>query len=177
MQSPLVAVFLAVIALSAVLQAGFVAALAMVLRLGNRKLDEMEAQFEADLVPQIRHAARLTDRAVALSEASLAHAQRVDGLVTEATRRAARYLDHATVRFGAYAERTAVRVETRLSARAERIRAHPLLQKLSGVASLVRGVQRALEVWQAAGAEPEVDDDYEEDDVSNPDADPDPSPA
>ncbi|HEV7500775.1 MAG TPA: hypothetical protein VGQ33_12265, partial [Vicinamibacteria bacterium] len=104
-------------------------------------------------------------------------AQRMDGVVADASRRAARYLDDATVRFGAYAERTAVRVETRLSARADRIRAHPLLQKLSGAAALVRGVQRALDVWQAAEAEVDVDEDYDEEDGASPAADPDPSPA
>jgi hypothetical protein len=178
-QSPLVAVFLAVIALTAVLQAGFLAALAIALRMGSRKLDEMEAQFETDVVPQIRNAARLADRAAALSEKSLAQAERMHGLVADASRRAERYLDDATVRFGAAVERTAVRVDTRLSARADRIRAHPLLQKLSGAAALVRGVQRALEVWQAAGTEPDVDvdEDYDEDDGASPDTDADPSPA
>src|SRR5258708_37997366 len=47
MDSPLVVVFLAVIALTALLQAGSVAAIAVMMRAGNQKLDEFEEKFEA----------------------------------------------------------------------------------------------------------------------------------
>jgi hypothetical protein len=183
MDSPLVVVFLAVIALAALVQAGFVGALAYALRMGSRKLDLLEEQFEKGVVPQIRNAARLSDRAAALSEKSLAQARRVDVLVADASRRAERYLDDATVRFGSAVERTALRVDAHLASRAERVRAHPLLQRLSGAAALVRGVQRALEMWQATAAtadgREEDDDEGFEDDGSSPVGGPpaDPSPA
>jgi hypothetical protein len=160
--SPLVVVFLAVIALTALLQAGFVGYLAFGLRMGRRKLDLLEEQFETDVVPQIRNAAKLSDRAAALSERSLAQAYRVDGLVADASRRAERYLDDATVRFGSTLERTALRVDGHLASRAARIRAHPLLQRLSGAAALVRGVQRALEMWQATAVPDDGDGAYED---------------
>jgi hypothetical protein len=160
--SPLVVVFLAVIALTALLQAGFVGYLAYGLRMGRRKLDLLEEQFEKDVVPQIRNAAKLSDRAAALSEKSLAQAYRVDGLVADASRRAERYLDDATARFGSTLERTALRVDADLASRAARVRAHPLLQRLSGAAALVRGVQRALEMWQATAAPGDGDGAYED---------------
>ena len=96
MDSPLVVVFLAVIALTALLQAGFVGALAFAMRTGNRKLADIEETFEQSVVPQIRSAARLTAKAAELSEKSLAQALRVDTLVADASRKAERYLDEAT---------------------------------------------------------------------------------
>lgn len=182
MQSPLVVVFLVVIALSALLQAGFVGALAIGVRMGRRKLDELEAQFETGVVPQIRNAAKLTDRAAALSERSLAQARRVDGLLADATVRTERYLDAATVRFGSAVERTALRVDDHVSARMARAAGHPLLRKLSSAVAVARGVQRALAVWQAAAATGDGDeieeDDYDDDGFpaeGEPPADPSPA--
>jgi hypothetical protein len=63
MESPLVVIFLAVISLTALLQAGCVAYLAFGLRLGNQKLGDFEETFETGLMPQIREAAKLTNRA------------------------------------------------------------------------------------------------------------------
>ena len=52
MESPLVVAFLAVIALTALLQAGFVAAVAFGVRLGNRKLGDFEESFETAVSPR-----------------------------------------------------------------------------------------------------------------------------
>lgn len=98
MNGPLVVVFLAIIALTALLQAGFVGALAYAARLGTRKLDEFEEKFDASVAPRIRQAARMTDKAAALTEKSLDQARRVDDLVDDASRRAERYLDDAAER-------------------------------------------------------------------------------
>ena len=152
MESPLVVVFLAVIALTALLQAGFVGALAFGLRAGNQKLAEMETSFEASVVPQIRSAARLTAKAADLSEKSLAQAQRVDTLVADASRSAERYLDEASVKLEGAVERAAVRVDTELAVRSARVREHKILRKLSSASAFVTGLQRALEVWQASAA-------------------------
>src|SRR5207237_9096721 len=78
MNGPLVVVFLAVIALTALLQAAFVGALAFGLRLGRRKMREAEEKFEAAVVPRIRDAARLANSAARLSEKSLRQARRGD---------------------------------------------------------------------------------------------------
>ena len=108
MDSPLVAVFLAVIALTALLQAGSVAAIAIAVRVGNQKLDQFEEKFEAGVVPQIRNAARLTEKAAEIAEKSLAQAQRADGLVAGASRKAERYMDQAAASLENAATRAAI---------------------------------------------------------------------
>lgn len=171
MDSPLVVVFLAVIAVTALLQAGFVGALAFSLRTGNQKLAEMEASFEQSVVPQIRSTARLTAKAADLAEKSLAQARRVDILVGDASRNAERYLDEASVKLEGAVERAAVRVDSEISLRSARVREHPILRKLSTASAFVTGLQRALEVWQATAANGDdeddeaVYDDEEDDDI------------
>lgn len=175
MESPLVAVFLGVIALTALLQAAFVGALAFAARTGRRKLDALEETFDAAVAPQIRNAARLTDKAAELSEKSLAHARRVDTLVADASRDAERHLGRLAQRLEGAVERTALRVDEEVAVRSARIREHRVLRKLSGVAAFAKGVHRALEVWQASA----VPEEEEDEDLGPPDGDPppDPSPA
>jgi len=179
MDSPLVAVFLAVIALTALLQAGFVAYLAFGLRLGNRKLREFEETFEAGVVPRLREAARLTDRAADLAEKTLAQAYRMDGVVGDVSRKAERYMDQAAAKLENAASRAAIRVDSELALRAERVRDHRIVRRLSSASAFLTGLQRALEVWQATAAAQAED---EEDGVQDDDLDfdggpPDPSPA
>jgi hypothetical protein len=173
MDSPLVVVFLAVIAVTALLQAGFVGALAFAARMGDRKLGEVEEKFEIAVTPQIRHAAKLTDKAVELSEKSLAQARRVDGLVADASRKAERYLDRTATRVESVVERAALRVDAKLAAGEERAREHRILRKLSSASAFVVGVQRALEVWQASAVDAEDEDEIDPDGGPPPD----PSPA
>ena len=180
MESPLVAVFLTVIALTALLQAGFVAAVAFGVRMGNQKLSEFEAQFEGGVVPRIREAAKLTDQAASLAEKTLAQAQRMDGAVADASRRAERYMDDAAAKLENVAARAAMRVDSELAMRAERVRGHRIVRRLSSASAFITGVQRALEVWQASAAAqaPDARDGDEDDDDPDFDAEPsDPSPA
>jgi hypothetical protein len=135
MESPLVAVFLAVIALTALLQAGFVAAVAFGVRMGNQKLSEFEAQFEGGVVPRIREAAKLTDQAASLAEKTLAQAQRMDGVVADASHRAERYMDDAAAKLENVAARAAMRVDSELAMRAERVREHRIVRRLSSARS------------------------------------------
>ena len=177
MNSPLVVVFLAVIALTALLQAGFVAAIAFGARMGNQKLGDHEAKFEAGVVPQIRNAAKLTDKAAELAETSLAQARRMDGLMADASRRAERYMDKAAVSLEGAAVRAAIRVDSELAIRAERVREHRVFRRLSSASAFITGLQRALEVWQATAAA-QADADEEDDDMDvDGDPPPDPSPA
>jgi hypothetical protein len=152
MDGPLVVVFLAVIALTALLQAGFVAALAFGARMGNQKLGEFEEKFETGVVPQIRSAARLTDKAAELADKTLAQAQRMDGMVADASGKAERYMDEAAARLETAAARAARRVDSELASRAERVRGHRVMRRLSSASAFITGVQRALEVWQATAA-------------------------
>ena len=178
MDSPLVVVFLAVIALTALLQAGFVAAIAFGVRLGNRKLTEFEEAFESGVVPQIRNAARLTDKAAELADKTLAQAERMDGMVGEVTRKAERYVDEAAVKLENAATRAAIRVDSALAVRAERVRDHRVLRRISSASAFLAGVQRALEVWQATAADQAAaaDDDDGDLDIDG-EPPPDPSPA
>lgn len=178
MESPLIVVFLAVIALTALLQAGCVAYLAFGLRLGNQKLGDFEETFETGVVPQIRQAAKLTRRAAGLAEKTLVQAQRMDGVVADVSRKAERYMDAAALKLETAASRAAIRVDSELAMRAERVREHPIVRRLSSVSAFITGVQRALEVWQATAAAPDADDDVEDDDDLDFDGQPpDPSPA
>jgi hypothetical protein len=178
MDSPLVVVFLAVIALTALLQAGCLAAMALWIRTGNQKLDEFEEKFEAGVVPQIRNAARLTEKAAEIAEKSLAQAQRVDGLVAGASRKAERYVNEAAASLESAATRAAIRVDSELAIRADRVREHRFFRKLSSASAFITGVQRALEVWQAtAAAQARADEEGEDDMDVDGDPPPDPSPA
>jgi hypothetical protein len=152
MESPLVAVFLAVIALTALLQAGFLAAVAFGLRRGNQKLGEFEETFETGLVPRIREAAKLTDRAADLAESTLAQAHRMDGMIADASRKAERYIDRAAAKLETAASRAAIRVDSELAVGEQRVREHRIVRRLSSVSAFITGVQRALEVWQATAA-------------------------
>ena len=178
MDSPLVVVFLAVIALTALLQAGSVAAITVMMRAGNQKLDEFEEKFEAGVVPQIRNAARLTEKAAEIAEKSLAQAQRVDGMVAGASRKAERYVDEAAASLENAATRAAMRMDSELAVRADRVREHRFFRKLSRASAFITGVQRALEVWQAtASAGARADEEGEDDLDADGEPPPDPSPA
>jgi hypothetical protein len=178
MDSPLVAVFLAVIALTALLQAGFVAAVALGVRMGNQKLGEFEDRFETGVVPQIRSAAKLTDRAAGLAEKTLAQAHRMDGMVADASRKAERYIDQAALKLEGAAARAAMRVDSKLALGAERVREHRIVRRLSTASAFITGIQRALEVWQATAAAQAAAEDEEEEDDLDLDGEPsDPSPA
>jgi hypothetical protein len=149
MSGTLVIVFLSIIAVTALLQAGFVGALAYAARLGGRKLDEFEERFETTVVPQFRKAARLTDKAARLTEKTLEQALRVDDLVDGASRKAERHLDDAALRVEDAVETTVERVSAGVAARAARARENPIVRRLSSAAAFAKGVQRALEVWRA----------------------------
>jgi len=180
MESPLVAVFLAVIALTALLQAGFLAAVAFGLRRGNQKLGEFEETFETGVVPRLREAAKLTDRAAELAERTLAQAHRMDGVVGDVSRKAERYMDQAAAKLETAASRAAIRLDSKLAVGEERVREHRMVRRLSSVSAFITGVQRALEVWQATAAAPaaaDYEDDEDREDLDFEGEPPDPSPA
>ena len=170
MDQTLVIVFLSIIALTSLLQAGFVAALAIGARMGGKKVAELEETFEEAVVPQIRNAVRLADRAAGLSEKGLAQAHRVDSLVAEASRKAERFMDEAADRVEGAVGRAADRVDAEMAMRAARVRELRILRKLSSASAFVKGVRRAVEVWQESA---------DQEDDTHPDGGPppDPSPA
>jgi len=153
MNGPLVVVFLSIIALTALVQAGFAGACVYAARWGGRKLDLIEEKFDTTVAPQIRKAERLTDKAARLTEKSLEQARRVDDLVGGVSVTAERYVDDAALRVEGAVERTVDRVSAGVAARAARARQNRIVRKLSTAAAVAKGVQRALEVWQASGEE------------------------
>ena len=168
MDSPLATVFLTVIAVTALLQAAFVGALAFGLRIGNRKIAELEELFEQTVVPQIRNLARLTDKAAALSEKSLAEVQKADAGLAEAARKTERYLDEASRRVESAVGRAAERVEVEIESRAARLQENRVVQRLSTFSAVALGLRRALEVWQASAPDGADGDEEDEETPADP---------
>src|SRR5438093_13034357 len=83
----LVIVFLAVIALTSLLQAGAAVAAAIAARKLGQRFDELEDRFELELKPALGKVARVVGAAADISDQALGHAQRIDGAVAEATER------------------------------------------------------------------------------------------
>ncbi|HUG54681.1 MAG TPA: hypothetical protein VMR21_13825 [Vicinamibacteria bacterium] len=153
MDTPLVTVFLTVIAVTALLQAGFLAALVFGARLGTRKLALLEDAFEETVAERIRDARKLTEKAAEAAHESLLQSRRVDHLVAESSKKAERYLDRTAAQVESAVERAAERVEAEVARRARGARRHRLLRRLSNASAWIVGVQRAVEVWQASEAD------------------------
>jgi hypothetical protein len=146
--SPLVPIFLAVIALTALLQAAVVAGLAFALRMASRKLAEVEETVAAQIEAQGAALSKVTDAAVRASEQTLAQAERLEGVITDASAKVESVMAAVTRRI----ESAAARVEDEAEAveEAEEEVAHTVRSRVAGAAALFRGVQRAVEVWRDA---------------------------
>ena len=148
MDSPLVPIFLAVIAVAALLQAAVVAGLALAMRMAARKLAEVEDSRAAQIETQGAALARVTDAAVRASEQTLAQAERLENVVTDASAKVESVMAAVTRRI----ESAAARVEDEAEEvdEAEEEVESAVRSRLSGAAALFRGVQRAVEVWRDA---------------------------
>jgi hypothetical protein len=140
LDSPLVPVFLAIIAVAALLQAAFVAGLAIAMRMADRKLSDVEETLGAQIEAHSATLARLTDAAVRASEQTLAQAERVEGVVTDASEKVDEVMAMVSRRLAA--------VAGDVEETAEEIEAEPAGSRLAGAAALFRGVQRAVQVWK-----------------------------
>jgi hypothetical protein len=136
-------VFVAVIAVAGVLQAVFVAGLAIALRIANLRMAALQEALDREIAKPVADMTRMADIAVRASEQTLFHAQRMGGAVEEASARiesvigdVARKLQAA----GEDLEETAEEIDEDVIV--------PARDQLSGVAALFRGVQRAVEVWR-----------------------------
>src|SRR5688572_7895200 len=83
----LVIVFLAIIAVTALLQAAAAVAAAVAARKLAARVDDLEARFERDLRPALARVARVVETAADVSDKALAQAVRLDDAVTGATER------------------------------------------------------------------------------------------
>ena len=143
MDSPLVPVFVAIIAVAALLQAVFVAGLAIALRIANARIVELQETLEREIAKPVAEMTRMADLAVRASEQTLVHAQRLGDVVEEASAKIESVIGTVTRKLNAAGdglEETAEEIEEDVI--------EPARDQLSGVAALFRGVQRAVEVWR-----------------------------
>ena len=143
MDSPLVPVFVAIIAVAALLQAVFVAGLAIALRIANARIVELQERLEREIAKPVAEMTRLADLAVRASEQTLVHAERLGDVVEEASAKIESVIGTVTRKLNAASddlEETAEEIEGDVI--------EPARDQLSGVAALFRGVQRAVEVWR-----------------------------
>lgn len=143
MDSPLASVFIAVIAVVALMQAVFVAGLAVALRMANAKMALLQETLDREIAKPVADLARMAELAVRASEQTLFHAQRLEGLVEDASTRIESVIGDVTHKLqgaGEDLEDTAEEIDEDVI--------EPARDQLSSVAALFRGVQRAVEVWR-----------------------------
>jgi hypothetical protein len=141
--SPLVPVFVAIIAVAAVMQAIFVVGLAVAMRIANARMAALQEALEREIAKPVADMARVAEMAVLASEQTLVHAQRVGGFVEEASAKIETVIGDVTRKLEGASEdleEAADEVEEDVI--------QPAREQLSGMAALFRGVQRAVEVWR-----------------------------
>ena len=143
MDSPLVPVFVAIIAIAALMQAVFVAGLAIAMRVANVRMAELQETLDREIAKPVAEMARMADVAVRASEQTLVHAQRMGGVVEEASAKIESVIGDLSLKLqaaGEDLEETAEEIEEDVI--------QPARDHLSGVAAVFRGLQRAMEVWR-----------------------------
>ena len=143
MDSPLVPVFVAIIAVVAIMQAVFVAALAVALRVANARMAALQEALDREIAKPVADMARMAEIAVRASEQTLFHAQRLEGMVEDAAVRIESVVGEVTRKLNAAGNDVSEAAEE-----LEEDVVEPARDQLSGVAALFRGVQRAVEVWR-----------------------------
>lgn len=145
MDNALAPVFIAVIAIVGIMQAAFVVALALALRVANARMAELQETLDREIAKPIADLSRMADIAVRASEQTLFHAQRMGEVVEEASAKAESVIGDFTRKLelaGEDLEDTVEEIDEEVI--------EPARDQLSGVAALFRGVERAVEVWRAS---------------------------
>jgi len=137
-----VAVFLGVIALSALLQAAFVIGLAVASRLAERRLRELEQRLAPQLAEGVERIHRLTAAVATASEQARLRARRLDAAATRLGSDLIGLVDAGAERVEEVAHGTAETLAARLAAPSEA--RGPFLRALA----LMRGLQRGIAVWR-----------------------------
>ena len=139
----LMTVFLAVIALTSLLQAGAAVAAAIAARKLGQRFDELENRFEREVRPGLAKVAQAVATAADLSEQAVGHAQRIDGVVAGAADRVSSVVD-----------RVARGVQDRVVGSVERVEDHVdhrvrrAARPFARAAALVEGIRRGVIVWR-----------------------------
>lgn len=139
----LVIVFLAVIALTSLLQAGAAVAAAIAARQLGQRFDELEDRFERELRPGLAKVARVVGAAADLSDQALGHAERIDGAVAGAAERVNDVVD-----------RVARGVQDGVVGSIEKVEGHArrrvrkAARPFARAAAIVEGFRRGVVVWR-----------------------------
>jgi hypothetical protein len=164
--STLVLVFLSVIALASLMQAAFVAALAIGVRKGRQKVDELEERLGGDVLPRLRQISRAAEKAAEASGQAVVQAHRMDGVVQDATARVEEAVDRATTKIERLVDGAGERLVDGVRERASRGR---LGRAVAQAGAFARGMQRAMDVFEQLGptnghgrARPEDDEDEDQ---------------
>lgn len=139
----LVIIFLAVIAVSSLLQAAAAIGAAIAARKLERHVDEIEGRFERELRPALANVARIVETAADVSGKAAAQARRVDTAVAGATER----VNDAVSRIARGVQDTVVgsleKVEGTVGRRARKV-ARPFAR----AAAILEGLRRGVIVWR-----------------------------
>jgi len=138
-----VAVFLGVIALSALLQATFIIGLAVASRVAHRRLRELEERLQPQLADGVDRITRLTATVSQTSEQARLRALRLDATATRLADDVGDMVDAGADRVEDLPKGSAESLAARLAAPSEAAR-RPFFRALA----LMRGLQRGLAVWR-----------------------------
>ena len=139
----LVIVFLAVIALTSLLQAGAAVGAAIAARKLGQRFDELENRFERELRPSLAKVAQVVSAAADLSGQAVGHAERIDSAVTGAADRVTQVVDQVT---RGVQDRVVGSIET-VEGQVER-QVRRATRPFARAAALVEGVRRGVIVWR-----------------------------
>lgn len=143
------AVFLGIIALSALLQAIFIIGLAVASRMAHRRLRELEERLQPQLADGVDRMTRLTVAVSRASEQARVRALRLDATATRLANDLGDMVGAGADGVEDLAKGTAESLAGRLAAPSEAAR-RPFFRALA----LMRGLQRGLAVWRGQDAGP-----------------------
>jgi hypothetical protein len=145
----LVSVFLAIIAVSALLQAGFVVALAVAARKGGQLLGGLEARMETVLPAHVETITRLSERTATLADSMALHTERT-GMALDDAGEKLQHIFGRTSSLVAHAVSGAGE-EEEAAADDEDDSPHDLgvlPGRLGHAYAVFKGLRRALDVWR-----------------------------
>jgi hypothetical protein len=151
MDNSLVPVFVAILAVVAVMQAIFIIGLAMAMRIANARMAELQDALDRSITKPIADLTLMAEMAVRASEQTLMHAQRMGGAVDQASARIESVIGDVTRKLAAVSGDVEDQIEDEIEEGLEEDEEvlEPARDERFGVAALFRGVQRAVEVWRS----------------------------
>jgi hypothetical protein len=148
----LVIVFLAIIAVSSLLQAGAAVFAALAARKLQARVDELESRFERELRPGLARVAEVVGTAADLSEKALDQARRLDGAVAGAAARANDAVDRVARGVQDTVIGSIEKVEGQVGRRVRKV-----VRPFARAAAIVEGLRRGMTVWRGRGPRPPTD--------------------